>query len=83
MKMANELFNITLKCDFRRSTHAHSPSQLKKNKSKNVDTSATKMESTWLEFWWGQPKQVTEQKEGLRELVLGLGVRMQVPGLVS
>lgn len=42
MKMANELFNITLKCDFRRSTHAHSPSQLKKNESKNVDTSATK-----------------------------------------
>lgn len=43
MKMTDELFNITLKCGaFRRSTHAHSPSELKKNESKNVDTSATK-----------------------------------------
>lgn len=41
--MTDELFNITLKGGaFRRSTHAHSPSELKKNESKNVDTSATK-----------------------------------------
>lgn len=73
-------FNIRLQFGtFRRQNSAYSPNQLKEDESKSRYISS-KMESfTWLGHWWGQPKQATEEREGLEGFVLGLRERVASP----